>query len=138
MRCYVRRGGGDSGFHPTSSFLHLHQTAWCPHCQGLASGLQFDELFKDELYLHIGEKSNAYAREINAALKDAGLPLFGDYPTNQVFFVISHEKMEQLKKQAQYAYMERYDENSSVIRFCTSWSTREEDVKKCCEIIRGM
>ena len=67
-----------------------------------------------------------------------GSPLFGDYPTNQVFFVISHEKMEQLKKQAQYAYMERYDENSSVIRFCTSWSTREEDVKKCCEIIRGL
>ena len=106
--------------------------------KGWLLGLQFDELFKDELYLHIGEKANTYAREIKAALKDAGLPLFGDYPTNQVFFVISHEKMEQLKKQAQYAYMERYDENSSVIRFCTSWSTREEDVKKCCEIIRGL
>ena len=106
--------------------------------KGWLLGLQFDELFKDELYLHIGEKANAYAREIKAALKDAGLPLFGDYPTNQVFFVISHEKMEQLKKQAQYAYMERYDENSSVIRFCTSWSTKEEDVKKCCEIIRGL
>ena len=106
--------------------------------KGWLLGLQFDELFKDELYLHIGEKANAYAREIKATLKDAGLPLFGDYPTNQVFFVISHEKMEQLKKQAQYAYMERYDENSSVIRFCTSWSTREEDVKKCCEIIRGL
>ena len=106
--------------------------------KGWLLGIQFDELFKDKLYLHIGEKANAYAREIKAALKDAGLPLFGDYPTNQVFFVISHEKMEQLKKQAQYAYMERYDENSSVIRFCTSWSTREEDVKKCCEIIRGL
>lgn len=100
--------------------------------------MQFDELFRDDLYLHIGEKANAYAQEIKAALKDAGLPLFGDYPTNQVFFIISHKKMEQLKKQAQYAYMERYDENSSVIRFCTSWATREEEVRQICDIIKQL
>ena len=106
--------------------------------KGWLLGLQFDELFQEDLYLQIGKKANAYAREIKKALQDAGLPLFGDYPTNQVFFIISHEKMIKLKKQAQYAYMERYDENSSVIRFCTSWSTREADVKKCCEIIRDL
>ena len=60
--------------------------------KGWLLGLQFDELFKDELYLHIGEKSNAYAREIKAALKDAGLPLFGDYPTNQVFLSFPMKK----------------------------------------------
>ena len=106
--------------------------------KGWLLGLQFDELFKDELYLHIGEKANVYAGEIKAALKEAGFALFGDYPTNQVFFIISHEKMEKLKSLAHYAYMERYDEEHSVIRFATGWSTREEEVTQLCEIIKRL
>ena len=106
--------------------------------KGWLLGLQFDELFKDELYLHIGEKANVYAREIKAALKEAGFALFGDYPTNQVFFIISHEKMEKLKSLAHYAYMERYDKEHSVIRFATGWSTREEEVTQLCEIIKRL
>ena len=106
--------------------------------KGWLLGLQFDELFKDELYLHIGEKANVYAGEIKAALKEAGFALFGDYPTNQVFFIISHEKMEKLKSLAHYAYMERYDEEHSVIRFATGWSTKEEEVTQLCEIIKRL
>ena len=104
----------------------------------LARALAGDANLKSTLLAEIGKKANAYAREIKKALQDAGRPLCGDYPTNQVFFLFSHEKMTKLKIPAQYAYLERYDENSSVIRFCTSWSTREADVKKCCEIIRSL
>jgi len=36
-----------------------------------------------------------------------------------------------------YAYMEKKDDDHTVIRFATSWATTEEAVEKVCRILKG-
>ena len=38
------------------------------------------------------------------------------------------EKLEQIKNEFSYELQMPYDEKSSVVRFCTSWATKEENV----------
>ena len=104
--------------------------------KGWLLGIQFDELFKDDLYMRIGKNAVQYAEQIKQELVKDGYSLYFDSPTNQIFFVIANDKLEKLGQKAVYSYMEKYDETHSVIRFATSWSTAKEDVDKLCQIIR--
>ena len=106
--------------------------------KGRLLGIQFDELFQDDIYLHIGENAICYAEQIKEALKKAGLPLYLDAPTNQVFFVIENEKMKELGKRAEYAYMQKQDATHSVIRFATSWATTADDVNELRKVIDAL
>ena len=53
---------------------------------------------------------------------------FIDSPTNQIFVILENGFMEQLGQQVRFSFWQRFDENHTVIRFATSWATREEDV----------
>lgn len=106
--------------------------------KGRINGVQFTELFKNNLYFEIGKNADAYAEEIQQALVSAGYRLYFKSPTNQVFFIIENSKLEELAKKVQYGYMEKYDDEHTVIRFCTSWATTREDVDRLLEIIKTM
>lgn len=106
--------------------------------KGWLLGIQFNELFKDDLYFHIGESADAFARQIKEALRSAGFPLLFDSPTNQVFFIIDNARMKKLAEKAEFAYGERYDENHTVVRFATSWSTTKDEVDRLCGIIKEL
>ena len=106
--------------------------------KGRMLGIQFDELFKDDLYLRIGDSAIRYAGIIKEALTDNGYKLFFDSPTNQIFFIIDNDKMEKFGEHVDYAYGEIYDNNSTVIRLATSWATREDDVKELIKIISDL
>lgn len=106
--------------------------------KGRVAGIQFAELFKNNLYLELGKSADAFAAKIQDALVAAGFKLFFKSPTNQVFFVIENSKLESLAKKVMYGFMEKYDENHTVIRFCTSWATTKEDVDKLIDVIKTM
>ena len=44
--------------------------------------------------------------------------------------------MERLAKQVEFGFWEAYDDTHTIIRFATSWATREEDVNALCRILR--
>ena len=105
--------------------------------KGRILGIQFDELFKDQLYQRIGKKAVRYAVRITEALKEKGYPILIDSPTNQIFIVVEDSVLEQLREKVEYSYIEKYDENHTVIRFCTSWATRKEDVDELIGLFEG-
>jgi threonine aldolase len=37
--------------------------------------------------------------------------------------------MEELKEKVRFGFWEKYDENHTVVRFATSWSTTKEDIE---------
>ena len=43
--------------------------------------------------------------------------------------------MEELKKDVFFEFWERKDENHTVVRFASSWATKEEDVQKLNELL---
>ena len=68
------------------------------------------------------------AQKLKNALRDKGYRFFIDSPTNQIFVILENGFMEQLGQQVRFSFWQRFDENHTVIRFATSWATREEDV----------
>lgn len=106
--------------------------------KGRIAGIQFAELFRNNLYLELGKSADAFAARIQDALAAFGFQLYFKSPTNQVFFVIENSKLKSLAEKVMYGFMEKYDESRTVIRFCTSWATTKEDVDALCEVIRTM
>ena len=77
--------------------------------KGRLLGIQFDTLFTDGLYERIGADAVRYADAI---------------------------RRKELAERVDFSVWEQYDETHSIIRFATSWATREEDVNALCRILR--
>ena len=104
--------------------------------KGRLLGIQFDTLFTDGLYERIGKDAVRYAGAIRRAMAENGyLPCFPS-PTNQSFCIVSEQQRKELAERVDFSVWEQYDETHSIIRFATSWATREEDVNALCRILR--
>ena len=104
--------------------------------KGRLLGIQFDTLFTDGLYERIGKDAVRYADAIRRAMAENGyLPCFPS-PTNQSFCIVSEKQRKELAERVDFSVWEQYDETHSIIRFATSWATREEDVNALCRILR--
>jgi threonine aldolase len=96
--------------------------------KGRLLGVQFEAILEDGLYLDISGRADAQAMRIKAAALQKGYVLHADSPTNQQFIVMPDEAVEKLAKDYAFAYIGRADETRSVVRFCTGWATKDEDV----------
>lgn len=103
--------------------------------KGRLLGVQFDELMKDGLYRVIGRNAVALAARIQEALKKADYPLLFESPTNQVFAVLPNERVRALAEQVEFTVWEPCGQEHTVVRFVTSWATREEDVDALCALL---
>ena len=56
-------------------------------------------------------------------------------PTNQQYVVVDNEKMKELEKSVRFGFWDLVDENHTAIRFCTSWSTTDEDLDELEKIL---
>ena len=109
-------------------FLTLVKQHGALLAKGRLLGVQFDTLFTDGLYLEISRNAIEAAGRIRAALREKGYQLFCENPTNQIFVVLNGEQRRALEAQAALGFMEKYDDAHTVMRICTSWATRREDV----------
>lgn len=96
--------------------------------KGRLLGVQFDALFTNNLYFDISKHAIRMAELLKQGLLEKGYRFFIDSPTNQQFIILENAKMEELKKGVAFSFWEKYDENHTVVRFATSWATKEEDV----------
>ena len=103
--------------------------------KGWLLGLQFDTLFKDNLYGEISRNAILRAEEMKTFLRTAGVKFYLDSPTNQQFVIVPDEKLPGLGEKVRYSFWEKYDEDHTVIRLATSWATTEEEVKELAAVI---
>ena len=106
--------------------------------KGRLLGLQFDELFTDDLYFTISERAIQLAEQIRAAINQKGWPYLVENRTNQIFPIVPDEALEKLGKRFGYSYDSRVDESHSAVRFCTSWATKEESVEALVKAIKEL
>ena len=97
--------------------------------KGRLLGVQFLELFKNGLYFEISKHAIDMAMLLKDGLKEKGYEFFMDSNTNQQFIIVEDAKLQEIRQKYGVTYQERYDETHSVIRLCTSWATKEENVK---------
>jgi len=106
--------------------------------KGWTLGLQFYTLFKDNLYFDITAQAVKYAMKIKEAFKAKGIHEYIESPTNQQFVIITDEQKNKLDEKHIYEYMGKVSDNTHLVRFCTSWSSREEDVNVLIEDIYNL
>ena len=96
--------------------------------KGRLLGIQFDTLFTDNLYFEISRHSIEMAEKLKNLFHEKGFHFYLESPTNQQFIILENTQMEKLKEKVRFSFWEKYDENHTVVRFATSWSTTEEDI----------
>ncbi|MFK4785002.1 threonine aldolase family protein [Fusobacterium sp. MFO224] len=95
--------------------------------KGRLLGIQFNELFKDNLYWEIGRHSNLMAQKLKDNFIKNGIRLYKDSYSNQLFVIISNDILKELEKGYKYEIQEK-NEKESVVRLVTSWATKEENI----------
>ena len=113
-------------------FRYIMKQKGAMFAKGRLLGLQFDVLMTDNLYWEIAGYADRLADKIRATLDALNVPYLVPTNTNQIFPVMSDEKLAELKKNFAFAEIERVDETHRCIRFCTSWATKEENVEALC------
>ncbi len=104
--------------------------------KGWLLGLQFDTLFTDDLYLHLGQNGIETSKLLRALFKEKGYSFHPETPTNQNFVVLENGKMQKLKeKGVVFSKWEELDATHTVCRFATSWATTKEQVEALARLI---
>ena len=61
--------------------------------------------------------------------------MFIDSPTNQLFPILENEKMKGLAEKVRFSVWEKADEDHTVVRFATGWSTSREDIEALAQFL---
>ena len=96
--------------------------------KGRLLGLQFDTLFTDDLYFRISKHAINMAMQIRDAFDARGLQFYLHSPTNLQFLIMENKAVRALQQKIAFHTWGKVDEEHSVARFATSWSTTQEDV----------
>lgn len=96
--------------------------------KGRVIGLQFLELFKDELYFELARHANRMAGLLTQAISGAGCSFFTPFQSNQIFPIFPDTVIAELEKNYSFYVWEKTDEFHSAVRLVTSWATKEEAV----------
>lgn len=92
-------------------------------------GAQFEALFTDNLYFEISKHAIAMATTMKGIFIKAGIQLWNDSPTNQIFVVLDRQMIERLKSRGiLFEIWEPVDDTHKLCRFVSSWATRFEDI----------
>ncbi len=104
--------------------------------KGRLLGIQFEELFKDNLYFELARHANEMAKLLREGLKEANFKFLVDSPTNQTFPILENKLIESLENKFSFEIWKSIDDNSSAIRLVTSWATKKEAVLEFIEEVK--
>lgn len=98
--------------------------------KGRLLGVQFEALFQNDFYLTLGKTAVEGALTIADAFRKHNIPLFIESGTNQQFPILSATQMAHFEKTFSFELWEPLDNGKTVVRFCTSWATTEQDIQE--------
>ncbi|MBQ3123189.1 MAG: hypothetical protein IJC14_03425 [Firmicutes bacterium] len=98
--------------------------------KGRLIGVQFEEVFKDDLYLEMAAYTNEMAKLMRDGMKAKGIEFLAESPTNQLFPIFTVEKVAELQKKYVFQHQAWMDDGREAVRFVTSWLTKPEEVEE--------
>lgn len=98
--------------------------------KGRLLGIQFATLFQDNVYLDIAKHANVMAQQLQTAFEAAGYPLLIQSKTNQVFPILPNTIINKLREKYDFQVWEHRNASTTVMRFVTSWATKEEVIQQ--------
>lgn len=95
--------------------------------KGRLLGIQFMELFTNDLYFENAKHANEMALKIKKAMQQKGYLFASDSYTNLQFPIMSKADIKRLSEKFKFE-VEKPDEDESPVRFVTSWATTNTGV----------
>ncbi|RYL93465.1 threonine aldolase [Sporolactobacillus sp. THM7-4] len=96
--------------------------------KGRLIGIQFLELFRDNLFFELAEHANNMAGMLTTAFTEAGFEFLTHSPSNQIFPILPNSLIDELSSNYSFYVWAKTDAGHSAIRLVTSWATKEEQV----------
>lgn len=106
--------------------------------KGRLLGIQFDRLFTDDLFFQAAAHANRMAMKLKQGLTEAGVPFLADSVTNQQFLIFTENQTVDLNREFLFERFGKTPEGNNVLRFCTSWATKEENVEHLINTVKAM
>lgn len=96
--------------------------------KGRLLGIQFLELFKEDLFFEIGRHENEMANILRTGIDELEYKYLVDSPSNQIFPIFNNDVIDVLKNNYAFSIWGKVDEENTAIRLVTSWATTKESV----------
>lgn len=97
--------------------------------KGRLLGVQFEALFKGNLYFEIGKKAVAQALKIKEAFTSHGYTSIVDSTTNQQFFLLPNSLIDHLRSNnISFENWGIRGAEQTTVRFVTGWATTQSDI----------
>jgi threonine aldolase len=106
--------------------------------KGRLLGIQFLELFRDNLFFDLAMHANKMADILREEFKHAHFQFLTHAPSNQIFPILPNALITELQKKYSFYVWANVDANYSAIRLVTSWATREEQVRAFIEDMKSL
>jgi threonine aldolase len=106
--------------------------------KGRLLGIQFLELFRDNLYFELAAHANNMANLLKAGISKEGFRFLTQSPSNQLFPILPNRLISELQKKYSFYVWEKIDDDSSAVRLVTSWATKEEAVTEFIEAMKNI
>ncbi len=98
--------------------------------KGWLLGIQFEELFSNNLFYDLASHSNEMAAILRKGIEKCGYSFYSDSMTNQLFPIFPDQVIAKLEKDFLFSVQERIDDSHTAIRLVTSWATSEEACRR--------
>lgn len=115
-------------------FRYLTKQKGALMAKGFVIGIQFEALFKEELFFELACHANDMAEKVADIFKERDFSFLVPPCTNQLFPILPNKIIEQLSKEFEFSFQKKIDNNHSAVRFVTSWATTAKSVealRKC-------
>ncbi|GGL60761.1 threonine aldolase family protein [Sporolactobacillus putidus] len=106
--------------------------------KGRILGIQFLELFGDNLFFDLAAHANKMADRLREGLSEANFGFLADSPSNQIFPILPDILISSLQNNYSFHVWEKVDSDHSAIRLVTSWATKEEAISAFLEDIKEL
>lgn len=104
--------------------------------KGRLLGIQFLELFRDDLFFELAHHANRLARRLSDELLNIDVTFLSHSPSNQIFPILPITLINKLQEKYAFHIWETVDEEHSAIRLVTSWATTEEAINELIQDIK--
>lgn len=119
-------------------FFRIKKQRGAVLAKGWLLGLQFEALLRDGLYFKIAKHAVEVAQYLQGGLKNLGIPMMVESPTNQIFPIVPDSLLPQLDKLCTYEVWGKADEDHTVVRFVTSFATPLESVERFLKTLKDI
>lgn len=97
--------------------------------KGRLLGIQFYELFRDDLFFELAQHANKMATILREECSNANFSFLTHSASNQIFPILPNSLIAVLQKNYSFYVWEKIDSKNSAIRLVTSWATKEDEVR---------